>query len=162
MTIASRSRRLAALLALVTAACVAPSAAQAAASLPAPGAASRPSVTKPRGLLVAYHRSGGIAGFDDQLAVTRSGLALHTPRNDEPRVFRLSAAELAELTDALAAADFPSLEPKYLPRFPVSDGITYTLAHAGKIVVTADGAVPLALTARISALDRLLAPRGSR
>ena len=158
-TISSRCRRLAALVVLVTAASIAAPSAQAAAPAPASDAASAASVTKARGLLVAYHRSGGIAGFDDQLSVWRSGLAAHTARNGVVRVFRLSAEELAELADALAAADFPSLKPKYLPKFPVSDGFTYTLTHVGKTVVTADGAVPPALVTPIGVLGRLLAPR---
>jgi hypothetical protein len=160
MTSFPRSRRVAGLLALATAACLAPPAAQAAAPLAASDAASRPAA-KPRGVLVAYHRTGGIAGFDDRLSVSRHGLAVHTPRAGVPRLFRLSAAELAELADALADADFPSLEPEYLPEVPVSDGFTYTLTHAGKTVVTADGAVPPALAVPISVLDRLLSPRAA-
>ena len=160
--ISSRCRRLAALVVLVTAASLAAASAQAAAPPPASDAASAPSVTKGRGLLVAYHRSGGFAGFDDELSVSRSGLAFHRARNGVVRVFWLSPAELTELADALAAADFPSLKPKYLPKFPVSDGFTYTLTHVGKTVVTADGAVPPALAAPIAVLDRLLAPEPCR
>jgi len=106
--------------------------------------------------LVDYHRQGGLLGFDDRLTVSRSGLAIHTPRSGVARGFRLSVAELAELGAALDAADFPSLASEYLPPFPVADGFTYTIAHRGTTVVTADGAVPAALEPPIAVLNRLL------
>jgi hypothetical protein len=115
------------------------------------------SAVSPSRLLVAYHRTGGFAGLDDRLSVTRNGRATRTARDGVPHVFQLRAADLRRLERALQAADFPSLEDEYLPEFPVSDGFTYTLTHRNKTVVTADGAVPAALKTPIAVLDRLLA-----
>lgn len=110
----------------------------------------------PARLLVAYHRTGGFLGLDDRLSVTQNGLATHTARDGSQQVFQLPPADLAELQDALEAADFPSLKAKYLPEFPVSDGFTYTLTHRNKTVVTADGAVPAALEGLIALLNGLI------
>jgi hypothetical protein len=110
----------------------------------------------PARLLVAFHRTGGIAGFDDRLSVARSGLATHTPRGSVARVFRVPAADLSELRDALAAADFPALDDEYLPEVPVADAFTYTLTHVGRTVVTSDGAIPPELEAPIALLTGLL------
>jgi hypothetical protein len=115
------------------------------------------SAVSPSRQLVDYHRTGGLLGLDDRLSVARSGMAIHTGRNGVPEVFQLSPADLTELEDALAAADFPSLNGKYLPKFPVSDGFTYTITHDNITVVTADGAVPAALEPVIAVLNRLFA-----
>jgi hypothetical protein len=112
----------------------------------------------PQRRLVEYRRTGGFAGFDDRLAVSYGGLAVYTPRTGVPRVFKVSPGDLTDLNDALDAADFPSLDPEILPDFPVADGFTYTLAHSGKTIVTADGAVPDALQPAIGVLNRLLVP----
>ena len=108
--------------------------------------------------LVDYHRSGGIAGLEDRLTVSRGGVGVHTPRNGVPRVFRVSPAALADLERALEAADFRLLDPSYLPTTPIADAFTYTIAHLGVTVVTADGAVPAPLAPVVAELNRLLAP----
>jgi hypothetical protein len=108
--------------------------------------------------LVDYHRSGGIAGFEDRLTVSRSGVGVHTPRSGVPRVFRVSPAALADLERALEAADFPSLDPSYLPTTPIADAFSYTITHLGATVVTSDGAVPAPLEPVIAQLNRLLVP----
>ena len=108
--------------------------------------------------LVDYHRSGGIAGFDDRLTVSPSGVGVHTPRSGVPRVFRVSPAALADLKRALEATDFGSLDPSYLPTTPIADAFSYTITHIGRTVVTSDGAVPAALAPVIAELNRLLAP----
>jgi hypothetical protein len=112
----------------------------------------------PARLLVAYHRTGGFLGLDDRLSVTRSGLAVHTARDGSQQVFQLQAAELTELENVLEAADFPSLKREYLPKFPVSDGFTYTITHRNRTVVTADGGIPPELEAPIAVLNRLIGP----
>jgi hypothetical protein len=117
-----------------------------------------PKATSPSAQLVDYHRSGGFAGFDDRLTVSRGGVGVHTPRSGVPRVFRVSPAALADLEGALDAADFPSLDPSYLPTTPIADAFTYTITHLGGTVVTSDGAVPTPLAPVIDELNRLLVP----
>ena len=117
-----------------------------------------PKAINPSRQLVDYQRSGGIAGLEARLTVSRSGVGVRTSRGGARRVFRVSPAALAELERALEAADFPSLDPSYLPTTPIADGFSYTITHLGATVVTADGAVPEALAPVIAALDRLLVP----
>jgi hypothetical protein len=107
-------------------------------------------------ILVDYHRTGGIAGFDDRITVSSAGLATRTARGGPPETFQVAASDLHALEQALAAADFPSLPAKSLPRVPVADGFSYEITHLGKTAVTADGAVPAGLTELITVLDRLL------
>jgi hypothetical protein len=115
-----------------------------------------PKATNPSGELVDYRRSGGIAGLEDRLTVSRSGVGVHTPRNGVPRVFRVSPAALADLERALEAANFQSLDPSYLPTTPISDAFTYTITYLGGTVVASDGAVPTPLEPVVAALNRLL------
>ena len=60
------------------------------------------------GPLVVYQRSGGIAGVDEKLDVERDGSASVSTGGVEPAhsSFRLSDAELKELSAELDAADF--------------------------------------------------------
>ena len=120
-----------------------------------------PQATNPNGQLVDYRRSGGIAGFEDRLTVSRSGVGVHTPRSGLPRVFRVSPDALADLQRALEAADFPSLDRSYLPTTPIADAFTYTITYLGGTVVASDGAVPTALEPVVAALNRLLMAAGS-
>jgi hypothetical protein len=120
--------------------------------------AATATATNPARQLVDYHRSGGIAGLDDRLTISRSGVGVHTPRSGVPRVFRISPATLADLQRALDAADFQSLDPVYRPTTPIADAFTYTITHLGRTVVASDGAVPTPLAPVIDELDRLLVP----
>ena len=108
-------------------------------------------------LLVAYSRSGGIAGFDDRLDVSRAGVAVITRRGGPAVRVLLSPKELAELERVLEAADFPSLEPEYLPTWPVADGFAYAVTYRGRTVRAADDAVPSALVPVLAALDSVVA-----
>jgi hypothetical protein len=117
-----------------------------------------PKATNPSGQLVDYRRSGGIAGLEDRLTVSRSGVGVHTPRSGVPRVFRVSPGALADLEHALEAADFRSLDPSYLPTTPIADAFTYTITYLGGTVVASDEAVPTALEPVVAELNRLLVP----
>jgi hypothetical protein len=64
---------------------------------------------------VTYHRSGGFAGTDDTWTISADGTVSHqgqTPGTPE----QLTAAQMAELTAALRAANFMSLEDAYVPK----------------------------------------------
>ena len=65
-------------------------------------------VSDPAGPLVVYQRSGGIAGVDEKLEVERDGSVSVSTGGVEPAhaSFRLSDAELGELSAELDAADF--------------------------------------------------------
>ena len=65
-------------------------------------------VSDPAGPLVVYQRSGGIAGVTEKLQVERDGsVTVNTGAVDPQQAsFRLSDAELQELSAELDAADF--------------------------------------------------------
>jgi hypothetical protein len=89
------------------------------------------------GLLVSYTRSGGFIGVRDVLTVRADGQA-----SADGRVFRLGPRRLAALQAALREARFATLARKYLPEAPFSDGYTWTVSHAGKTVLVAEGGSP--------------------
>ena len=81
----------------------------AALAVPGCGGGDRTStVSDPAGPLVVYQRSGGIAGVDEKLEVERDGSVSVSTGGVEPAhaSFRLSDAELGELSAELDAADF--------------------------------------------------------
>lgn len=106
--------------------------------------------------LVSYQRTGGFIGVDDRLSVARNGRVIRTERGGAPTEFDLSPAALSELTDALEAADFPSLKPEYKPPFPISDGFVFTVTHRSKTVVVYEEAIiPAGLQQVIARLSQI-------
>ncbi len=120
---------------------------------PPPGGGGKPPAPD---MLVEYRRTGGIAGFDDHLVIFSNGQAIYA-RRDGSGIFTLSRDELSELTDLLAAADFPALAPDYPAPSPGADYFSYAITYQGKTVTTETGGVPPALAPVIGKLDYLLA-----
>ena len=116
----------------------------------AAGCGSSPAAAGP---FVAYERVGGIAGTRDVVSVSTKGRVVVTQSRGEDRRYRLSAKRLKGLRSAVRAADFPSLERRYAPEYPVSDGYTETVRHGGTSVVVQTGAEPPARLRRL--LERL-------
>jgi hypothetical protein len=107
-------------------------------------------------ILVEYHRTGGIAGFDDHLVIFTNGQAIYS-RRVTSGIFNLSVEEMGELKGLLDAADFPGLAPDYPAPTPGADYFSYTLIYQEKTVMTETGGVPPALAPVIGQLDYLLA-----
>jgi hypothetical protein len=92
-------------------------------------------------VLVASHVSGGIAGVDDRLLVSRDGTVVRTSRQGSPEHGRLTAQELAALVEALDESDFATLPPDTVdPR--VADAFVYEVTYGGRRVRTSDGGIP--------------------
>ena len=106
----------------------------------------------PNGVLIIYHKSGGIAGIDETMTVYEDGTIELTSRGGAPRRAKASPEEIDRLRQVLGSDDFARLEPSY-PSVG-ADLITYTLivpAGSGqRTIVTMDGAQ------RPPALDRAL------
>jgi hypothetical protein len=118
------------------------------------GGASRP---EPAAVLVHYVRSGGIAGLEDHLSVTRRGVATVTRRGSPSRTVVVAPERRAALESALERANFPRLRPEYLPRHPIADAFSYAVTYEGKTVRATDTAVPRALEPVLEALDGIWA-----
>jgi hypothetical protein len=82
--------------------------------------------------------------------------------------FRIPPDGLERLRETLAEADFPALEPEYLPGAQTTDGAVYRLTHGGREIVVGDWAggdatrVPLSLRRVVGSLNRLARPELER
>jgi hypothetical protein len=108
------------------------------------------------GVWMSYHRSGGIAGFQDELTVYENGSA-KISRRGEIRDIWLSRTEIDALRDAGDEAGFPELSHEYLPGGEGRDLFFYEITREGKTVLTADTAVPEELMALIELLNGIVA-----
>ena len=113
-------------------------------------------------LSIVYHRSGGFAGTDDTWIISADGTVSHqgqTPGTPE----QLTAAQMAELTAAIRAANFMSLEDSYVPKDSCCDRylyeITVTIGGHSKTVRTIDASptAPAGLTRLVDTLNRVVA-----
>ncbi len=121
---------------------------------------SRPQ-TAPQEISVTYHRSGGLAGTDDTWIISAGGNVSHQGQAaGAPE--QLTAAQMAELTAAIQAANFMSLEDSYVPQNTCCDRYTYeitvTIGDLSKTVQTIDATptAPAELTQLVNTLDRLV------
>jgi len=108
------------------------------------------------GILVQYQRTGGIAGFNDQMVVFENGQVVYS-RNTGSGTVTLSDDSLEELGDILESADFPSLAPDYPAGNPGADYFSYVIIYKGMTVTTETGGIPPELVPVIGRLDSLLA-----
>lgn len=124
-----------------------------------PPPTSPASTPTPSSVLVNYHRSGGIAGFEDRLTIYYDGHC-ELQRKQVEREFILKPNQVDHLKGLLEKANFPSLKEEYLA--PVGADlmeffITYQVAGKKYTVHTDDGAVPDALQPVIAELDQIIA-----
>lgn len=120
------------------------------------GAASQAQAAPPA--LVSFQQSGGFAGIERGLAVSRSG---KVSSNGLPlKTSQLTPARLRTLRSSLALARFGSLDDHYESETPIADGFVYHIAYGGHVVAIDEGArLPLRLS-RVFAL--LLALRSTQ
>ena len=109
--------------------------------------------------LVRYERTGGLAGFHDEVTVGTGG-RVHVERRTGERRFTLSERRLRALRKAVREARFATLRERYAPPDRVADGFTETTRHAGHTVVVQTGAkAPARLDRLLSRLRPLLSER---
>ena len=104
--------------------------------------------------LVAFTRTGGLAGNNDKLVVRPDGSYVITTRQGT-RNGKLTADELAALKTALASVDFNKM-PTANDGGAMADGYTYTVTYNGRQIEAKDGGIPPALQPVISALGAFL------
>ena len=140
------------------------------ATLPSPIATPGPSPlaspleppTVPQGISIIYHRSGGFAGTDDTWKIAADGAVSHQGQTASA-VERLTSTQMAELAEAVRAANFMSLEESYVPKDICCDRylyeITVILAGQTKTVRTLDASptAPVELNRLIDMLNQLVA-----
>lgn len=107
-------------------------------------------------ILVEYKRTGGIAGFQDQMVVFENGQVVYS-RKDNGGTFTVPAETLHRIRALLENADFPALAPHYPAASPGADYFFYSLTYREKTVTTETGGIPPRLEPVIMQLDALLA-----
>jgi hypothetical protein len=112
------------------------------------------SAAAPTSTLVTFEQTGGFAGIERGMSVTRTGkvvsdwLAVTTSQ--------LSSARLALLKQRLVDARWATLRAKYEPETPISDGYVYKVTYAGRSIRVEEGApVPLRLKRPYAQLQRI-------
>ena len=123
------------LLALFVASCAA---SQPATSNPSPS----PAVSSPLATAIEYRRTGGFAGVDDRITVTREGLLELHDRQGRRTSAQLSSGDLKELESLLAGwrkLESPPREHATADAFNYSlsyDGVTVTAVEFAKVPET--------------------------
>jgi hypothetical protein len=112
-------------------------------------------------LLVTYQRTGGIAGFSDNLAIYENGSVMVT-ENGVPGHCMLDDTSIEGLRMIFSQANFPALADNYPAPTPGADYFRYTITYQGKTVTTETTGAPPALEPVITILDGLVTRCGPR
>jgi hypothetical protein len=114
----------------------------------------------PPGVMIDYHRTGGIAGFDDHLVVFENGEAVISTRQGSG-TFVLNAGSLKEIRDLMDKAQFTKLNSSYPAPFPGADYFSYEITYQGHTVTTEDSGVPEQLVPVIAELNEIVSAHRS-
>jgi hypothetical protein len=106
-------------------------------------------------LLVSYQRTGGIAGFSDDLSIYENGSVMVT-RNGGSGHCMLDDASMEGLRMIFIQADFAGLADNYPAPNQGADYFRYTVTYQGKTVTTETTGVPPSLEPVITMLDGLV------
>jgi hypothetical protein len=105
--------------------------------------------------LVELHRTGGIAGVDDRVAVYSDDTARVSRRGMEETRVRVSAEEMSRLRSLLAEVDIRMFDSEYEPGSG-ADYFVYTLTYRGRTLRADDMSLPGELIPIVDLLSGLL------
>jgi hypothetical protein len=108
--------------------------------------------------LVEFHRSGGIAGFDDRLVIRTDGSA-HLSRRQIDADFTVPPDTLERLRALLRDVPVETLRAEYLPPRAGADLFQYVVTFRGKGIRCVDTAIPPELQPLIQLLNGLAGRR---
>ena len=111
--------------------------------------------SSPPGILLDYHRTGGIAGFDDYLIVFENGESVISTRQGSGIVV-LNPDSLKKIKDLLDQAHFTALNASYPASSTGADYFNYTITYKGHTVTTQDTGVPESLLPVIRELNDVI------
>jgi hypothetical protein len=109
----------------------------------------------PPGILLDYHRTGGIAGFDDHLVVFENGDAIISTRKGSG-TFALNPDSLKEIKDLMDKAQFTTLNASYSTSSSGADYFRYEVTYQGHTVTTEDTGVPDRLVPVIREMNEIV------
>ena len=108
--------------------------------------------------LVEFHRSGGIAGFDDRLVIRADGSAELSRRQTAVDV-TLAPDTLERLRTLLGEIPVEKLRAEYVPPRGGADLFEYTLSFRGKSIRCVDTAIPAELQPLVQLLNGVASRR---
>lgn len=109
----------------------------------------------PPGVVLNFHRTGGIAGVDDRLVVFNNGMAVLSTK-PTGRNFQLSDQELSRIVRLFESAEFYSLEGNYTTRHSGADLMRYRITYYNKTVIADDSTAPASLHPVIDELNTII------
>jgi len=107
------------------------------------------------GVVLNYHRTGGIAGVDDRLVIFDNGYAVLSTKTSS-HDFQVSTIELARILKLFESADFNSLEGNFTSRHTGADLMQYRITYFDKTIVTEDTVIPDSLQPVITRLNTII------
>jgi hypothetical protein len=122
-----------------------------------PSEAPVPGSSTSSAALVQFERQGGFAGLSDQLVIRDDGsYTLVRANPPTTKTGRLTAAELAQLRQALADSGFAAL-PQVQASGKGADLYTYRVTYQGRTIMAQDGSVAPALKPALAVLAGIVA-----
>ena len=107
------------------------------------------------GVVLNYHRTGGIAGVDDRLVIFDNGYAVLSTKTSS-HDFQVSKSELVRILRLFESADFKSLEGNYTSRHTGADLLQYRITYFEKTIITEDSVIPDSLQPIITELNTII------
>lgn len=117
--------------------------------------APAPEGTAAPGVVLNYHRTGGIAGVDDRLVIFDNGFAVLSTKTSS-HDFQVSKAELARILRLFEDANFNSLEGNFTSRHTGADFLQYRITYFEKTIITEDSVIPDSLQPIITELNMII------
>ena len=116
-----------------------------------------PPVSRPQApaVLVDYHRTGGIAGFDDRLVIFDNGVVVVSGKTVNQEI-EINKTDVERIVTLFNKSQFSMLEGNYSARSGNADLIKYTISYNSKTVNAEDSAIPPSLQPVIDELNRIL------
>jgi hypothetical protein len=111
-----------------------------------------------QGVFVHYERSGGIAGFDDQLTIYENRTAVVRTRTGG-KTFTITPSEMADLVSLFESTGFESVNQDYLQMFTIgqeADRFNYVIEFRGHKIHATELAIPEAIHPVIDALNEIV------
>ena len=109
----------------------------------------------PPAVMLDYHRTGGIAGFDDRLVIFDNGIVV-IATGAVSHEFAVNQSELSRIHRVFDAAEFETLQGSYTSRYRGADLIQYRITFQNKTIITEDTAIPGTLQPVITELNSIL------
>jgi hypothetical protein len=116
-----------------------------------------PPVSRPPApaIFLDYHRTGGLAGFDDRLVIFDNGAAVVSTKAGNREIV-LNSTEISRISNLFTESQFSMLQVNYPAPRGGNDLIHYSVSFHGKTVMTEDTAIPPSLLPVIDDLNAIV------